>query len=104
MGGVNTNRDYAQLMDFGHWDTNTQMVKVDRTLLQGGIVCLSGSLYIQRAYMLRLQYITSLVPWWALCSVAGLAISMVVSMGLAWPPHGLSWVLCCSARLRITIG
>ena len=47
MGGVNTNRDYARLMDFGHWDETTQMVKVDRTLLQGGIVSLSESCHAQ---------------------------------------------------------
>jgi MFS family permease len=38
MGGVNTSRHYAELMGFGHWDSETGIVKVDRPLLQGGIV------------------------------------------------------------------
>lgn len=38
MGGVNTNRDYASIMGFGHWDEATQAVITDNTLLQGGIV------------------------------------------------------------------
>ncbi|GAB1739680.1 hypothetical protein NU219Hw_g4624t1 [Hortaea werneckii] len=36
MGGVNTTRDYAELMTFGHWTGS--IVHVDRPLLQGGIV------------------------------------------------------------------
>ena len=38
MGGVNTNRNYAETMGFGHWDEQSGLVKVDRSLLQGGIV------------------------------------------------------------------
>lgn len=38
MGGVNTARDYAELMGFGHWDEDEQIVVVDKPLLQGGIV------------------------------------------------------------------
>ncbi|KAK3669741.1 hypothetical protein LTR78_010369 [Recurvomyces mirabilis] len=38
MGGVNTARNYAQLMGFGHFDEADGLVKVDRPLLQGGIV------------------------------------------------------------------
>lgn len=38
MGGVNTNRHYAETMGFGHWDEAGQIVKIDKTLLQGGIV------------------------------------------------------------------
>ncbi|RMZ23355.1 hypothetical protein D0859_12608 [Hortaea werneckii] len=36
MGGVNTTRDYAELMTFGHWTGS--IVHVDEPLLQGGIV------------------------------------------------------------------
>ncbi|KAI6834550.1 general substrate transporter [Hortaea werneckii] len=36
MGGVNTTRDYAELMSFGHWTGS--IVHVDKPLLQGGIV------------------------------------------------------------------
>ncbi|KAF6802738.1 MFS monosaccharide transporter [Colletotrichum musicola] len=38
MGGVNTARDYAELMGFGHWDEEQKLVVVDKPLLQGGIV------------------------------------------------------------------
>ncbi|OAQ61736.2 MFS monosaccharide transporter [Pochonia chlamydosporia 170] len=38
MGGVNTTRNYAELMGFGHWDEEKQLVVVDKPLLQGGIV------------------------------------------------------------------
>lgn len=37
-GGVNTTRNYAELMGFGHWDAEAGLVKVDKSLLQGGIV------------------------------------------------------------------
>ncbi|KAK8915060.1 Sugar transporter STL1 [Metarhizium anisopliae] len=37
MGGVNTTRNYAELMGFGHWDEQQQLVVVDKPLLQGGI-------------------------------------------------------------------
>ncbi|KAK5167443.1 uncharacterized protein LTR77_007142 [Saxophila tyrrhenica] len=40
MAGVNTTRDYARLMGFGHFDVADQLVKVDKPLLQGGIVSL----------------------------------------------------------------
>jgi MFS family permease len=38
MGGVNTARNYAELMGYGHWDEEQQLVVVDKPLLQGGIV------------------------------------------------------------------
>lgn len=38
MGGVNTNRDYASLMGFGHFDESEGLVLIDKPLLQGGIV------------------------------------------------------------------
>lgn len=38
MGGVNTAQDYAKLMGFGHYDAAEGLVKVDHSLLQGGIV------------------------------------------------------------------
>ncbi|KAL6240257.1 hypothetical protein RBB50_012823 [Rhinocladiella similis] len=48
MGGVNTTRNYAELMGFGHWDAEAGLVKVDKSLLQGGIVAvyyLPGTLF-----------------------------------------------------------
>ena len=36
MGGVNTNRNYARTMQFGHWDG--EKVAVDHELKKGGIV------------------------------------------------------------------
>ncbi|KAK1074331.1 hypothetical protein LTR74_001255 [Friedmanniomyces endolithicus] len=38
MGGVNTTRNYANLMGFGHYDQASKLVQVDKPLLQGGIV------------------------------------------------------------------
>ena len=37
MGGVNTTRNYAETMGFGHWDAQSGLVVVDKQLLQGGI-------------------------------------------------------------------
>jgi hypothetical protein len=41
MGGVNTAHNYTDTMGFGHWDEATGQVKVDHTLLKGGIVSIS---------------------------------------------------------------
>jgi MFS family permease len=38
MGGVNTTRNYAELMGFGHYDPQSGIVVADKPLLQGGIV------------------------------------------------------------------
>ncbi|KAK3670542.1 hypothetical protein LTR78_009646 [Recurvomyces mirabilis] len=38
MAGVNSNRNYAGLMGFGHYDEASQLVQVTKPLLQGGIV------------------------------------------------------------------
>ena len=38
MGGVNTNRNYAETMGFGAWDDVKQEVAVSKPLLKGGIV------------------------------------------------------------------
>jgi hypothetical protein len=38
MGGVNTARNYSELMGYGHWDEDAGIVVVDKPLLQGGIV------------------------------------------------------------------
>lgn len=38
MGGVNTARNYAELMGFGYYDEEQGDVVVTKTLLQGGIV------------------------------------------------------------------
>lgn len=48
MGGVNTTRNYAELMGFGHWNEERAIVEVDKPLLQGGIVAvyyLPGTLF-----------------------------------------------------------
>ena len=37
MGGVNNNRDYAELMGFGTYQPDGT-IKINKTLLQGGIV------------------------------------------------------------------
>jgi hypothetical protein len=64
MGGVNTSRHYAELMGFGHWDPEERLVKVDKPLLQGGIVSqaiksLQIYTYLQTH---RLLFIISPVP------------------------------------------
>jgi hypothetical protein len=41
MGGVNTNRNYAELMGFGYFDEQQGSVVVTKPLLQGSIVRLS---------------------------------------------------------------
>lgn len=38
MGGVNTNRHYAELMGFGHWDELKKDVVITSTIRQGSIV------------------------------------------------------------------
>ena len=38
MGGVNTARDYAEIMGFGHWGNTLGRVLIDKPTLQGGIV------------------------------------------------------------------
>ena len=38
MGGVNTNRNYAETMGFGQFDKASNAVKVNKELLKGGIV------------------------------------------------------------------
>ena len=42
MGGVNTNRNYAHTMKFGHFNQATDQVHVDKPLQQGGIVRLAS--------------------------------------------------------------
>ena len=42
MGGVNGNRSYAHIMGFGEYDDATRLVRIDRPLLQGGIVSEPG--------------------------------------------------------------
>ena len=41
MGGVNTTRDYVRIMKIGHFDYEQNIVVVDHSLQQGGIVSLS---------------------------------------------------------------
>lgn len=38
MGGVNTDRNYAEIMGFGHWDEVNKVVQIDNPTLQGAIV------------------------------------------------------------------
>ena len=47
MGGVNTARNYAKIMGFGHYDESQGLVVVDKPLTQGGIVSCLGSSYWQ---------------------------------------------------------
>ncbi|KAG7002003.1 hypothetical protein G7Y79_00030g065360 [Physcia stellaris] len=48
MGGVNGTRDYAKVMDWGHYDNVSRLVVADNALKQGGIVAvyyLPGTLF-----------------------------------------------------------
>ena len=38
MGGVNTTRNYVDIMKIGHWDAKTGLVVIDHSLRQGGII------------------------------------------------------------------
>lgn len=48
MGGVNTNRSYAELMQFGHYDDQSGNVIVTKPLLQGSLVRISRLLQIRK--------------------------------------------------------
>lgn len=73
MGGVNTTRNYAELMGFGHWDAEAGLVKVDNSLLQGGIVSLGSVPRIAgpETHLTRSPSTTCLGPFSALGSGAG---------------------------------
>ena len=43
MGGVVTNRNYAETMGFGVWDDKAGEVQVTAPLVKGGIVSQAGS-------------------------------------------------------------
>lgn len=105
MGGVNTDRNYAETMKFGHWDESKGLVVVDHSLLQGGIVGrplppnVSNLLNVE-----RLQFITSPAHWLVHYSVAGSGTAMVELERLLWPLSGQSLVPPSSARLKTPIG
>ena len=68
MGGVNNNRNYAELMGFGTYNP-TDGVVVNKTLLQGGIVrCFDDPAWATSADLkIRSQSIISRVLWWGPC-------------------------------------
>ncbi|KAJ3939223.1 uncharacterized protein N0V96_010669 [Colletotrichum fioriniae] len=78
MGGVNTARNYAELMGFGHWDEQQKIVVVDKPLLQGGIVavyylpgtlvgCLIGGWFGDRYGRLKTIAVACI---WSICTAA----------------------------------
>lgn len=84
MGGVNTTRDYAERMGFGHWDEDQNIVVVDKPLLQGGIVavyylpgtlcgCLLGGWLGDRYGRIKTIAIASA---WSVCAAALQASAM----------------------------
>lgn len=91
MGGVNTNRDYASLMDFGHWDETTKAVVTDNSLLRGGIVAV---------YYLPGTLLGALIGGWMgdkygrIASIGIAAAWAVVGAMLQCSSQNHNWMLC----------
>ena len=104
MGGVNTNRNYAETMQFGRWDEVTRSVSIDHTLLQGGIVSRILLLVNVNPHMTRWLSTIFPVHSLALYSVGILEIGSVVSRPSPLQQGGLSSVLHFNALLKMQTG
>ncbi|GJC82014.1 sugar transporter STL1 [Colletotrichum liriopes] len=99
MGGVNTARDYAELMGFGHWDEEQKIVVVDKPLLQGGIVAV---------YYLPGTLVGCLVGGWfgdrygRLKTIAVACIWSILTAALQSGAQNANWMFC--ARVLNGIG
>ncbi|KAK2048795.1 hexose transporter [Colletotrichum somersetense] len=99
MGGVNTARDYAELMGFGHWDEEQRIVVVDKPLLQGGIVAV---------YYLPGTLVGCLVGGWfgdrygRLKTIAVACIWSTLTAALQSAAQNADWMFC--ARVLNGIG
>ncbi|KAK2021799.1 general substrate transporter [Colletotrichum zoysiae] len=99
MGGVNTARDYAELMGFGHWDEEQRIVVVDKPLLQGGIVAV---------YYLPGTLVGCLVGGWfgdrygRLKTIAVACIWSILTAALQSAAQNADWMFC--ARVLNGIG
>ena len=104
MGGVNTARDYANTMGFGHWDPSQGIVVVDDPLLQGGIVCISVSIQLVISDNARSLSIICLALFSGPFLEAGSVIGLAVSELLASLLHGLWLAPLSSVLLRMQTG
>ncbi|EFQ27917.1 uncharacterized protein GLRG_03061 [Colletotrichum graminicola M1.001] len=99
MGGVNTTRDYAELMGYGHWDEEQRIVVVDKPLLQGGIVAV---------YYLPGTLVGCLVGGWfgdrygRLKTIAAACIWSILTAALQSAAQNANWMFC--ARVLNGIG
>ncbi|KAF5520445.1 Sugar transporter STL1 [Colletotrichum aenigma] len=99
MGGVNTARDYAELMGFGHWDEDEQIVVVDKPLLQGGIVAV---------YYLPGTLVGCLIGGWfgdrygRLKTIGVACIWSILTAALQSAAQNANWMFC--ARVLNGIG
>ncbi|KAK2004522.1 general substrate transporter [Colletotrichum falcatum] len=99
MGGVNTARDYAELMGFGHWDEEQKLVVVDKPLLQGGIVAV---------YYLPGTLVGCLVGGWfgdrygRLKTIAVACVWSIFTAALQSAAQSANWMFC--ARVLNGIG
>lgn len=104
MGGVNTNRNYAETMQFGHWNESTGTVVIDRSLFQGGIVGSLSSIFEPRPNSLRSLSIISLVHLSGHYSVATLETGSVASILLELRQAGPSLAQLYNALHKMLIG
>ncbi|WPG99795.1 sugar transporter STL1-like protein [Acrodontium crateriforme] len=99
MGGVNTTRDYATLMGFGHWSASQGQVIVDKPLLQGGIVAV---------YYLPGTLVGALWGGWLgdrygrILSIAFATLWAMVGAALQCSAQDANWMFC--ARVFTGIG
>lgn len=100
MGGVNTTRDYAERMGFGHWDNDRNIVVVDKPLLQGGIVavyylpgtlfgCLLGGWLGDRYGRIKTIAVACL---WSICGATLQSAAM-----------NANWMFCGTSQLRFQV-
>lgn len=106
MGGVNTARDYAELMGFGHWDADAGLVKVDNSLLQGGIVSFHLSVFKARLTLeVAVYYLpgTLFGAWWGgwigdrygrINGIGFAALWAIVGATLQCSAQNAEWMFC----------
>ena len=104
MGGVNTARDYASTMGFGHWNPAQGIVVVDDPLLQGGIVCISVQIQVDISDNARSLSTTCQALSLVLSLVAGSVIGLAASRLLGSLLHGLWLALLFNVLPRTQTG
>ena len=104
MGGVNTNRNYADTMQIGHWNESTGAVVIDRSLFQGGIVGLLWSISEPGPNSPRSPSTTFLAHLLGRSLVGTLETNLVESILSALQRDGLSSAQPCNALHKMPIG